>query len=110
MPGRSVVVSGDAKASQSLIEAATGADLLLQSAWMTEARNPTPPALRSIASAEDAGRVFAKARPRLAVLYHYAEETGIEEAVRENYQGSFGIGRDRMEIEGGDTTKWRGGR
>ena len=96
---RAVVVSGDTKWSRSLIEASAGADLLVHSAWMPESANAVPRDQRSIASAEDAGRVFAEVRPKLAVVYHYLDQTGIEDAVRSTYSGSFVVGRDLLAID-----------
>jgi ribonuclease Z len=108
--GHSVVISGDTKLSETLIAASLHADVLVHSAWMTEARNSKPPALRSIASAEEAGQVFARVKPKLAAVYHYADEAGLEAAVRKFYHGPLVIGRDRMVIEVDRTTTWRDAR
>jgi ribonuclease Z len=96
---QSVVISGDTKYSERLIEASAGADLLIHSAWLADDRNTTPHAARSIASAEDAGRVFAAVEPRLAVVHHYLDETGLEEGIRRHYAGPLMIGRDGMVID-----------
>jgi hypothetical protein len=61
-------------------------------------KNPPPPSKRSIASAEDAGRVFAIVKPKLAVVYHYKDEEGLGDAVRKEYNGPFVIARDLMVI------------
>ena len=105
--GRSVVISGDTKFSESLIAASSGADLILHAAWLPESRNRTPAALRSIASAEDAGRVFARLKPKLAVVYHYLDEAGLEAGVRRFYDGPFIVGHDRLVVELDDTIRWR---
>ena len=64
--------------------------------------------LRSLASAEDAGRVFASVRPKLAVVCHYFDEDGLDEAVRTEYTGPFVIGRDLMVVEIREgTVSWR---
>ena len=105
--GRSVVISGDTKFSESLIAASSGADLILHAAWLPESRNPTPAALRTIASAEDAGRVFARLKPRLAVVYHYLDEAGLEAGVRRFYDGPFIVGHDQLVVELDDTIRWR---
>lgn len=97
--GYSVVISGDTKFSESLIAASAGADVLVHSAWMAEDRNPAPAASRSIASAEEAGRVFARVRPKVAVVTHYVDDDGLEEAIRKTYDGPLVIGRDRMAID-----------
>lgn len=96
---QSVVISGDTKYSQRLIEASAGADVLIHSAWLAANRNTTPEEARSIASAEDAGRVFAAVQPKLAVVHHYLDETGLEEGLRRHYAGPLLIGRDGMTID-----------
>jgi ribonuclease Z len=96
--GRSVVISGDTKFCQNLVDFARGADCLIHAAWSADWRNPTPPSKRSIASAEDARRVFAMVKPKLGVVYHYKDEEGLWDAVRKEYQGPLVIGKDLMII------------
>lgn len=103
--GHSVVISGDTRFSQNLIEHAKGADCVIHAAWSVGARNPTPPSQRSIASAEDVGRMFAAVRPKLGVIYHYRDEAGMAEAVRQEYKGEFVMGKDLMVIEVGARVK-----
>jgi ribonuclease Z len=106
---RSAVVSGDTLFSQSLVDFSRRADLLIHAAWLPTSRNPTPAGERSIASAEDAGRVFALVKPRLAVVYHYLDDEGLADAVRTEYDGNFVVGKDLMKIEVGKETVWREG-
>src|SRR5947207_10420541 len=68
--GHCVVISGDTKFCQNLVDLAKGADCLIHVAWSADWKNPTPPSKRSLASAEDAGRVFAAVKPKLGVVYH----------------------------------------
>jgi len=96
--GHSVVISGDTRFSDRLVEVARGTDCLIHAAWSPSANNPTPPAQRSIASAEDAARVFALVVPKLAVITHYKDSTGIMEAVRAGYQGRVVLAHDLMSI------------
>jgi ribonuclease Z len=107
--GHSVVVSGDTKFCQNLVDFAKDADCLIHAAWSAGSKNPTPPSKRSIASAEDAGRVFAMVKPKLGVVYHYREEEGLGDAVREEYQGPFVIATDLMTINVGKTVTWNQG-
>ncbi|MGA7630918.1 MAG: MBL fold metallo-hydrolase [Terriglobales bacterium] len=107
--GHSVVISGDTKFSQNLINAAKGADCLIHVAWSVGANNPTPPSLRSLASAEDAGHVFAIVRPRLAVVYHYKDGEGLANAINAGYNGSFVIAKDLMTIVIDHTITWNNG-
>ncbi len=107
--GHSVVISGDTKFSQNLVDFARGADCLIHAAWSADWKNPTPPSKRSIASAEDAGKVFAIVKPKLGVVYHYQDEEGLWDAVRKEYKGPLVIARDLMTINLGKTVTWRGG-
>jgi ribonuclease Z len=104
--GHSVVISGDTKFCQNLVDFAKDADCLIHAAWSADRKNPTPPSKRSIASAEDAGRVFAMVKPKLGVLYHYKDEEGLGHAVHKEYNGPFVIGRDLMVINIGNTVTW----
>lgn len=103
----SVVISGDTKFSENLIRFAKGADCLLHVAWLSSSKNATPSSMRSLASTEDAGRVFASVRPRLAVIYHYREGKGIAEAIKTEYKGRFLIARDLTAIDISDDVTWR---
>ncbi|HLW55309.1 MAG TPA: MBL fold metallo-hydrolase [Candidatus Angelobacter sp.] len=104
--GHSVVISGDTRFSDNLVNHAKGADCLIHSAWSTSARDDTPPEKRSIATAEDAARVFSAANPKLGVIYHYYDAEGLKEAVRAGYKGRSIIGQDLMRIEIGRTITW----
>src|SRR6266699_6227922 len=104
--GHSVVISGDTKFCQSLVDFAKGTDCLIHAAWSAGWKNPAPPSKRSIASAEDAGRVFAIVKPKLGVVYHYKDEVGLSEAVRKEYNGPFVIAKDLMVINIGKTVTW----
>jgi ribonuclease Z len=106
--GHSVVISGDTKFCQTLVDFARGADCLIHVAWSADWKNPTPPSKRSIASAEDAGRVFAMVKPNLGVVYHYKDEEGLWDAVRKEYQGPLVIGKDLMTINVDNAVTWRG--
>ena len=103
--GHAVIISGDTKFSQNLIDFSKGADCLIHVAWLADSKNP----LRSLASGEDAGRVFAAVKPKLAVIYHYMDEEGLAEAVRARYQGPFVIAQDLMTIEIDRETTWHPG-
>ena len=105
--GHSVVISGDTKFCQNLVDFAKGADCLIHTAWSAGGNNPTPPSKRSIASAEDAGRVFAMVKPKLGVVYHYKDEEGLWDGVRKEYQGPLAIGKDLMTINVDKTVTWR---
>ena len=95
--------------TKNLVDFAKDADCLIHAAWSAGRKNPTPPSKRSIASAEDAGRVLAMVKPKLGVVYHYSEEEGLGDAVRKEYQGPFVIPRDLMTINVGKTVTWNEG-
>ncbi len=105
----SAVISGDTKFSENLIHFARGTDCLIHAAWSVGTKNPTPPAQRSIASAEDAAQVFELVRPRVAAIYHYKEEEGLAEAVRAGYQGRFVVAHDLTTIVIGRTIGGKSG-
>lgn len=107
--GHSVVLSGDTKFSENLVKFAREADCLIHVAWNVGAKNPTPPDQRSLASAEDAARVFEMVKPKLAVVYHYKEEAGLADAIRASYKGQFVIGKDLMTIVIGREVSWKNG-
>lgn len=112
--GRSVVVSGDTRVSENLIRHATGVDLLIHEVASREsfvrvgvseerarsvvARHITP---------EQAGRVFARTRPRLAVYSHIIHATATDDdlipGTRREYSGRLEIGVDLMVITIGDS-------
>jgi ribonuclease Z len=111
--GRSVAISGDTRLSENLIAKAQGVDLLVHS--IAAAR---PELLASAESwkrimahhiePEDAGRVFARTKPTLAVFTHKAPPTNgkiprvteeeLIERTRTTYDGPLTVGRDLMEI------------
>jgi ribonuclease BN (tRNA processing enzyme) len=109
---RSIVISGDTKYSQNLIELAKGADVLVHEALYPEAvdrlvknvRN-APDLKRSIlshhTSAEDVGRVAEEAGVKLLVLSHLipAEDPEVTEqmwldAVAKHFKGNVVLGAD----------------
>jgi len=104
--GHSVVISGDTKFSQNLIDFSKGVDCLIHVAWMVDSKNPTPAALRSLASVEEAARAFGLVKPKLGVIYHYKNEEGLAAAVRGQYDGPFVIAHDLTVIEIDQETTW----
>jgi ribonuclease BN (tRNA processing enzyme) len=113
---RSIVVSGDTIESDELVKLATGADVLVHEVMLAErvrdlVKNlPNGEQLaRSIIShhttAEQAGRVAARAGVKTLVLSHFvpAEDPDVPDEewvapVRRHYSGRVIVGRDLMEI------------
>lgn len=114
--GRSVVLSGDTRFSRNVITAATGADLLIHEVAMAKPEVAQSEAAKRIlahhTSPQEAGQVFAAARPRLAVYAHISAAGGsgptaptptdIVNATRETYSGPLEFGEDLMTINIGD--------
>ena len=105
--GHTVVISGDTRFSENLIAAAKDANCLIHVAWSIGAKDATPPSQRSLASAEDAARVFAAVKPKIAVVYHYDDDDGMTDAIKAGYGGQFIIARDLTEIVIGQDVTWR---
>ena len=115
---RSVVISGDTRFDENLIETARGVDLLVHEVVAIPKKlSDINPAMRRIeahhTTAEEAGTVFSQVRPKLAVLTHYVLPAGpgippitkaeVVARVRSAYAGPLVAGRDLMTIEVGDS-------
>jgi ribonuclease Z len=109
--GRSVAFSGDTRASESLVEHARGVDVLVHEVISPEverrrAKVPDPAAIERIiahhTSPEDAGRLFTKVGPRLAVYSHVvpspATARDLVGPTRRTYAGRLAVGEDLMTI------------
>ena len=115
-PDRSIVISGDTRPSDSLIDLASGADVLVHEAMMPDrvlelvgklpnGRELARSVLSHHTSAEEAGKVAAAARVKMLVLSHLvpAEDPSVPDeqwlaAARRYYSGPIVVGRDLMEI------------
>lgn len=111
-----VVLSGDTKKEDSVIQAATGADLLVhQVAMAAEAIASNPPIVAIMGhhtTPVEAGEVFSEAAPGLAVYSHIvrlgppnAPDISLEalvEQTRQTYDGPLEVGADLMTITIGD--------
>ena len=118
--GRSVVLSGDTRVSPNLIRYAQGVDVLIHEVVVPASFRrafPNAPAdiLGRIVSyhvtPEQAGDVFARTKPKLAVYSHIvlpnATTDEILAGTRATYAGPVEIGEDLMTIEVGDTVTVR---
>jgi ribonuclease Z len=112
--GRSVVLSGDTRFSENLIRHATGVDLLIHEvavrSTFERAGMPSGGVNAVMAlhvSPQQAGEIFARTKPKLAVYSHIALSSATEQDVipptRETYNGRVELGEDLMVIEIGDT-------
>jgi ribonuclease Z len=116
--GRSVVLSGDTRVSQNLIRHAQGVDLLVHEVAAPESfRRAGVPAERAKSvidhhvTPEQAGEVFAKTKPRLAVYSHIvwptATEADLIPTTRKTYAGALEVGEDLMVIDVGERVQVR---
>jgi ribonuclease Z len=110
--GRSVVLSGDTRFSENLIRHAQGVDLLVHEVFVpvTLTRLGMPPerAKKIIAyhvTPQQAGDVFTRTKPRLAVYSHICMPSAGEQDVigptRTTYSGPLEVGEDLMVIDVG---------
>ena len=124
---RSVVMSGDTRPSENLVKYAKGADVLLHEAgfWKQDPRlvgpaaepfpNPNSRGTRGQAriiaehhtDPSEAGRIFERVKPKLAVFSHYNAAAPILPLVRQSYSGPVEIGEDGMTIDIGETINIR---
>ena len=114
--GRSAVISGDTRYSENLIKFATGADVVIHevTAAKDELLRQDEAQRRILAnhtSPQDAGKVFERVKPKLAVYTHVImlgpAATGVTvpeliEMTRQTYKGPLEVGEDLMAITIGD--------
>jgi ribonuclease Z len=124
--GHSVVMSGDTKPSDNLVKFSQGVDLLIHEVGGSKAdpRLVGPPDELFPGSRQtrgqrkrigehhtdgtEAGQVFQRVKPKLAVFSHYGVEPAATLAlVRQNYAGPVEFGEDLMTINVGDTVSIR---
>jgi ribonuclease Z len=116
--GRSVVLSGDTRVSENLIRHAQGVDLLVHEVFVPETlqRAGVPPerAKNIVAyhtTPEQAGQVFARVKPKLAVYSHICLPTATDQDLlpptRKTYTGPLELGEDLMVIEVGEKIEVR---
>jgi ribonuclease Z len=118
---RIAVVSGDTRYSENVVRNATGCDLLVHEVAMAKPELLKEPHIQRIVnhhtSPQQAGLVFARARPKLAAFTHLvmlASSTvgapSIDQlvaATRETYDGPLEVGEDLMSFEISDTVTVR---
>jgi len=111
--GRSVVLSGDTRFCENLIRYAAGADLLIHEVVAPDSvrRAGIPierigPVLDCHTTPEQAGKVFARTKPRLAVYSHIVMTNATPDEIiaptRKVYSGPLELGEDLMVIEVGE--------
>lgn len=108
--GRSAVVSGDTRFNENLIKHAAGTDLLIHQVAAVRPELLDSPVFKVILAhhtkPEEAGVVFARTKPKLAVFYHFSllgtpqvkpmTEQEVVELTRKTYSGPLLAGEDLM--------------
>jgi len=108
--GRSVVISGDTKFNENLIRHASGVDLLIHQVAAVREELLKNPVYQVIldhhTKPDEAGVVFSRAKPKLAVYYHFVllgtpqvappSEKDVLDLTRKTYAGPLVIGEDLM--------------
>ena len=113
--GHSVAFSGDTRLSENVIEHARGVDVLVHEVLSPEverrrAQVVDPAAIERIierhTTPEQAGSLFARVKPRLAVYSHIVPSPATPDDLigptRKTYSGPLEVGRDLMAITIGD--------
>jgi ribonuclease Z len=107
--GRSVVLSGDTRPSENLVKFAAGADVLIH-----EAVDPVTMRARAVdvavteniiahhTTGEQAGAIFARVKPRLAVYSHAPATDALIAQTRRTYTGPLEGAEDLLTIDIGD--------
>lgn len=108
--GRSAVMSGDTRFNENLIRHASGTDLLIHQVAAVRPALLASPVFQVILAhhtkPEEAGIVFSRTKPKLAVFYHFSllstptvpaiTEQEVVELARTNYSGPLLVGEDLM--------------
>lgn len=115
--GRSAVLSGDTTFNENLIDHAQGADLLVHEVTAVAGKAAEDPQqLKRIGAnhttPDQAGEVFARVRPKLAVYNHLllfgsARPEDLIPATRPKYDGRLIVGEDLLQIDVGAEMRTR---
>ncbi len=110
---RSVTISGDTRYSENLIKNAMGSNLIIHQVAAAKEALLKNPAIKVIldhhTSPEEAGTLFSKVEPQLAVFYHFVllagpgipavTEKEVFDMARKTYSGPLVIGEDLMTFQ-----------
>jgi ribonuclease Z len=103
--GHAVILSGDTRLSEHLISMATGADLVVHEVVARQdpaATQATDRVLAHHTMPDQAGEVFTRVRPKLAVYTHIGGDVSDEDLVRRTrrtYSGALVVGKDLMAFD-----------
>jgi ribonuclease Z len=114
--GHSVVLSGDTRPSENLIRFAKGTDLLVHEVYYVdeETLRSSPEEriiMRHHTTPEQAGEVFSRVQPKLALYSHIGRrdvaDAKLIELTHKTYSGPLEVGEDLMTIEVGEKIEVR---
>jgi ribonuclease Z len=106
--GHSVAISGDTRPSENLVKYSQGVDVLIHEAIDPDGFRKHPGSLTAAqaqailnhhSTPEQAGEIFARVKPRLAVYSHYPDDADLLNATRKTYSGPLQVGEDLMTID-----------
>lgn len=99
--GKSIVISGDTRPTQSVVDACNGCDILIHEVYSGEYRDAGDRAYFSSfhTSAEELGEIAAKAQPKILIITHYVplgntDQTKMLESIRKQFNGSVVVAND----------------
>lgn len=113
--GHSVVLSGDTRVSENLIRFAQGVDVLVHEAldadtiraWFPTNPKAAEAILAKHTTPEQAGEVFVRVKPRLAVYSHAPNTERVMAQTRKTYSGPLEGAEDMLTIEIGEKIEVR---
>jgi ribonuclease Z len=108
--GHSVVLSGDTRVSENLIRFAQGTDVLIHEVldaetlrkWFPDNPKAAAAILAKHTTPEEAGKVFSKIQPRLAIYSHAPNTEQVIMETRKTYKGPLQGAEDMLTIEVGE--------
>jgi ribonuclease Z len=117
--GRCAVLSSDTRYNENVVKYGTGADLLVHEVGAVRPELLLEPGIRHImdhhTTPEQAGMVFARAQPRLAVFTHMVllasprvpamTPDDVVAVTRESYAGPLVVGEDLMSFDIGEEVR-----
>jgi ribonuclease Z len=109
--GRSIVLSGDTRYSETLIRNAQGVDVLVHEVVFGAATTEQQQITNAHTTPEQAAQVFAATKPKLAIYSHLilfgASADDVVAATQKGYSGRVEMGTDLTVIEVGDSINIR---
>lgn len=113
--GHSLVLSGDTRVSENLVQFARGVDVLVHEvldadtvrAWFPTNPQAAEAILAKHTTPEQAGEVFARVKPRLAVYSHAPNTESVITQTRKTYAGPLEGAEDMLTVEIGDKIEVR---